>query len=162
MISIAIVVVSDRSYRKEREDLSGKAIEQWARSRGYSVVDFCIVPDEREMIAQTLRDLCARNINCILTTGGTGFAPRDVTPEATADVIERYAPGFAEAMRSASLAITKHAMLSRAIAGIRGSSIIINLPGSPKAVVEHLEVIQDALPHAVRLVKGQVTDCAHE
>ncbi len=162
MITIAIVVVSDRSFRKEREDLSGKAIQEWAESKGYTVVESVVVPDEREMIAQALRNLSAKKINVILTTGGTGFAPRDVTPEATADVIEKHAPGFTEAMRQASCAITPHAMLSRATAGIRGYSIIINLPGSPKAVVENLAVIQDALPHAVKLVQGQVKDCADE
>lgn len=162
MITIAVVVVSDRAYNKEREDVSGKVIEQWAASHGHTVADYIIIPDECGIIAGVLRDLCSKNINCILTTGGTGFAPRDVTPEATAMVIERAAPGFAEAMRQASVAVTKRAMLSRAVAGIRGKSIIINLPGSPKAVSENLEAIQDVLPHAVALLHEQVKDCARE
>ena len=116
MITVVVAVISDRTYRKEREDLSGKAIEQWASSRGYMVTEFVIVPDERDMIADVLRELSAKKINCILTTGGTGFAPRDVTPEATDSVIERYAPGFSEAMRHAPLAITKRVMIFRVIA----------------------------------------------
>jgi molybdenum cofactor synthesis domain-containing protein len=115
-----------------------------------------IVPDERPVIAETLLAWADEiGLDLVLTTGGTGFGPRDVTPEATHDIIERETPGLAEAMRAASLKITPHAMLSRAVAGIRGRTLIINLPGSPKAVLENLEVILPALPHAIELLQGQ-------
>ncbi len=159
MIRVGIITVSDRSSRGEREDLSGPEIRRWAERMGHSVEAESIVPDERERIQAELIDYASRGIDLILTTGGTGFAPRDVTPEATLAVIDRAAPGFAEAMRHRSLAITPHAMLSRAVAGIRGASMIINLPGSPKAVRENLEVIEKAVPHAVELLRGRAGDC---
>jgi len=115
-----------------------------------------IVPDEREVIAATLLAWADQvGLDLVLTTGGTGFSPRDVTPEATLDVIERQTPGLAEAMRAASLRVTPHAMLSRAVAGIRGRTLIVNLPGSPRAVRENLETILPALPHAIELLQGQ-------
>ena len=159
MIRVGIITVSDRSSRGEREDLSGPEIRRWAERMGHSVEAESIVPDERERIQAELIDYASRGIDLILTTGGTGFAPRDVTPEATLAVIDRAAPGFAEAMRHRSLAITPHAMLSRAVAGIRGASMIVNLPGSPKAVRENLEVIEKAVPHAVELLRGRAGDC---
>jgi molybdenum cofactor synthesis domain-containing protein len=159
MVRVGIITVSDRSSRGEREDLSGPEIRRWAERMGHSVERESIVPDERERIEAELIAYAAGGIDLILTTGGTGFAPRDVTPEATLAVIDREAPGFGEAMRRRSLAITPHAMLSRAVAGIRGSSLIVNLPGSPKAVRENLEVIERAVPHAVELLRGSVGDC---
>ncbi len=162
MITIAIVTVSDRSSRGERDDLSGPEIREWAGALGYQVVSQTIIPDEPESIKARLIELSDADCDLIFTSGGTGFAPRDFTPEATRAVIEREAPGIAEAMRAKSLAITPHAMLSRAVSGIRKQSIIINLPGSPKAVRENLEFIEKALPHAVKLLKGKVADCAEE
>ena len=126
-------------------------------SRGWLASARDIVPDDRERIAAALRVWSARgDIDVILTTGGTGFAPRDVTPEATRDVVEREAPGLAEAIRAASLKITPHAMLSRAVSGIRGRTLILNLPGSPKGAVESLQVVADVLEHAVQLLQEDV------
>jgi len=154
-ISVGILTVSDRSYRGEREDASGPLIRQLVAERLGAVVEReGVVPDERDIVASTLVVWCDEGLDLILTTGGTGFAPRDVTPEATKDVIEREAPGLAEAMRAEGLKTTPHAMLSRAIAGIRGSTLIVNLPGSPRAVQEGLEVILPALPHGIEILKG--------
>ena len=154
-ISVGILTVSDRSYRGERKDASGPLIRQLVAERLGAVVELeDVVPDERDVIASTLVVWCDEGLDLILTTGGTGFAPRDVTPEATKDVIEREAPGLAEAMRAEGLKATPHAMLSRAIAGIRGSTLIVNLPGSPRAVQEGLEVILPALPHGIEILKG--------
>jgi len=159
MVRIGIVTVSDRSFRGEREDLSGPAIRQWAEGKGYTVAEETVVPDEYDAIVAVLGNLCDKKMSLVLTTGGTGFAPRDVTPEATLAVIERSAPGFAEVMRMRSLAVTPHAMLSRAVAGIRGTTLIINLPGSPKAVKENLQFIEAAIPHAMDLLRDSVSDC---
>lgn len=155
MIRVAILTISDRSARGEREDVSGAVIaeivsEQLARS---AITARAIVPDERNRIsAQLIAWSDSLAIDLILTTGGTGFAPRDVTPEATRQIIDREAPGLAEAMRAASLSKTPHAMLSRAVCGMRGHTLIINLPGSPKAVRENLDVILPVLPHAIQLL----------
>lgn len=156
MPDIAILTVSDRASRGDYVDESGALLADIvARQQGWTVVHRQVIPDERSLIAATLRRWSTAGIALILTTGGTGFAPRDVTPEATRDVIEREAPGLAEAMRAASLAVTPHAMLSRAVAGIRGQTLIVNLPGSPKAVRENMTAILPALPHALALLSGQ-------
>lgn len=158
-IRAGIITVSDRSSRGEREDLSGPEIRKWAESQGITVIKETIVPDEVDLIKKTLIEFSDEGLDLVLTTGGTGFAPRDFTPEATRAVIEREAPGFAETMRMKSLEITPHAMLSRAVSGIRKHTLIINLPGSPKGVRENLRFIEKAIPHAVDLLQNQVRDC---
>jgi molybdopterin adenylyltransferase len=155
-MKVGVLTVSDRSARGEREDKSGPLLASLVRERlGADVARVDVVPDERKQIADVLVDWSDRlQLDIILTTGGTGFAPRDVTPEATRDVIEKEAPGLAEAMRAESLKVSPHAMLSRGVSGIRGKTLIVNLPGSPKAVRENLEVILPALPHAVELLNN--------
>lgn len=154
IIRTVVLTVSDRSARGERVDASGPALEVLAGEQGWQVVDTAIVPDEQQEIEHHLTRWCDEGkIDLILTTGGTGFAPRDVTPEATLAVIQRGAPGLAEAMRLESLKITPHAMLSRAVAGIRGRTLIVNLPGSPKAAIENLRTILPVLPHAIELLQ---------
>jgi len=163
LIRIGILTISDRSSRGEREDESGPLIERLVKeSLRCTVEESAIVPDVKEEISSTLIDWAENlKLDLILTTGGTGFAPRDITPEATQDVIQREAPGLAEAMRARGTRVTPHAMLSRAVAGIRGRTLIVNLPGSPKAVTEGLEVIIPAIPHAVAILRGG-GDTEHE
>ncbi len=154
VLRFAVLTVSDRSSRGEREDQSGPALAALIKQQGWDVLRQSILPDDLSTLRKTLADWSDRDdVDVILTTGGTGFAPRDVTPEATRSVIEREAPGLAEAMRIASAAKSPHAMLSRAVAGIRGKVLIINLPGSPKAAVENLQVVIPALEHAVSLLR---------
>ena len=158
---MGILTVSDRGSRGEREDRSGEVIKETLTPEGFRVVEYDTVPDERDVISERLaRWADGGEIDIIITTGGTGLSPRDVTPEATIDVLDRLAPGFCEAMRAVSMKSTPRAMLSRAVAGIRGGSLIINLPGSPKAVSECLEAILPALPHAVEVLKGEAAECA--
>jgi molybdopterin adenylyltransferase len=153
-LRFGILTCSDRSSRGERPDLSGPALVELVTAQGWVVVKTTILPDEVDALRETLSTWAdGGEMDIILTTGGTGFAPRDVTPEATRLVIDRQAPGIAEAMRLASLKITSHAMLSRAMAGIRGRVLIINLPGSPKAAVENLQVVIPVLGHAIELLK---------
>jgi molybdopterin adenylyltransferase len=155
-ISVGILTVSDRCYRGEAEDASSPLIGQWVTEElGGQVKRQDVVPDERDLIQETLVSWSDEHeLDLILTTGGTGFALRDVTPEATRAIIEREVPGLAEAMRLEGIKKTPHAMLSRATAGIRGQTLIVNLPGSPKAVGEGLEVILPALPHGIEILKG--------
>ena len=153
-LRFAILTVSDRSSRGERPDASGPALKERVLAQGWQVLRDDIAPDDILVLKDTLVQWAdGRTFDVILTTGGTGFAPRDVTPEATQAVIQRLAPGLAEAMRAASVQITPHAMLSRGIAGIRDRSLIVNLPGSPKAALENLDVILPVLPHAVGLLQ---------
>lgn len=153
-MNVAILTVSDRSARGERRDESGPLIAEWVRGQGAAVVQAELVPDVLEAISERLAAWAdSGTCDVILTTGGTGFAPRDVTPEATRAVVDRLAPGIAEALRAESLKLTPHAMLSRAVAGIRKSTLVVNLPGSPKAVREHLAILAPVLSHAVALLR---------
>lgn len=152
-IRFGILTLSDRSARGERADASGPALANLIQTEGWSLVKQALLPDDESAIRAMLTSWAdSGELDVILTTGGTGFSPRDVTPEATRAVIEREAPGIAEAMRAASLKITPHAMLSRVVAGIRKRTLIINLPGSPKGAVENLQVVTAVLPHAVQLL----------
>lgn len=161
-IKLSIVTISDRSSKGERDDLSGPEIKKWGIKMNFSVIDEIIIPDDFDIIKKTLIELSDKNIDLIITTGGTGFAKRDITPEATKSVIEKDVPGFAEVMRMRSLQITPHAMLSRAVAGIRKQSLIINLPGSPKGAVENLEFIEIAIPHGIKLLRNELKDCSED
>jgi molybdopterin adenylyltransferase len=153
MIRFGILTVSDRSWRKERPDTSGPALAEAIKAQGWEVVETSIVPDQVEVVHEKLRYLAdLGSCDVILTTGGTGFSPRDVTPEATRLVVERLTPGLDEAMRTVSLKVTPHAMLSRAISGIRKHTLIINLPGSPKGALENFQVVTPVLVHAVELL----------
>ena len=152
-MQVGILTISDRGARGEYEDRSGPLLAEIVqRDTPWPVSHQDIVPDEQALIANKLIEWCNAGVNLILTSGGTGFAPRDITPEATKSVIERETPGIAEALRAESLKITRHAMLSRAVAGIRGQTLIINLPGSPKAVRENMDVLLPILPHALELL----------
>ena len=159
----AIITASDSGYRGEREDLSGPAIKEILEREGYEVISMDILPDDQVMLAGKMQEIAdSEKAELILTTGGTGFSERDVIPEATEEVIERKVPGIPEAIRAYSMTITKRAMLSRATAGIRGKTLIINLPGSPKAVRDSLEYIIDALAHGLEILSGEARDCARK
>lgn len=152
-LRVGILTLSDRSARGERDDASGPALARLVEAQGWSVIKQAILPDDEPAIRGLLASWAdAGELDVILTTGGTGFSPRDVTPEATRAVIDREAPGLAEAMRAASLRITPHAMLSRIVTGIRKRTLILNLPGSPKGAMENLQVVLPVLPHAVQLL----------
>lgn len=160
MIKVGILTASDKGSIGERVDESGKVIENIISKINGIVSAYILVADDREIISSHLRRMCDDiGVDLILTTGGTGFSPRDNTPEATLDVVERQVPGIPEAMRQKSLEITPKAMLSRAVAGIRKKTLIINLPGSPKGVRECLEIILPVLPHAIEILSGRSGDC---
>lgn len=159
MITVAILTISDKGSKGEREDLSGSLIGEMIERIGAELKYYEILPDEKNLIKEKLIEY-SKKVDLIVTTGGTGLSPRDVTPEATLEVIDKEVPGIAEAMRSEGLKKTSRAMLSRAVAGVKGNSLIINLPGSPKAVKEGIEIILDVIPHAIEKIKGDTTECA--
>jgi len=161
MIKAAIITISDKGSRGEREDKSGEVIKEKLRHIKAQVVAYDIIPDERDIIAQKLKSF-ADKANLILTTGGTGVSPRDVTPEATRDVIEKELPGFSEAMRMESFKITPRAIGSRAVSGIYKDTLIVNLPGSPKGVSECLDTVLNAIPHTLDVMGGGVVDCGKD
>lgn len=157
----AILTISDKGFLGQRADASGPALKELLQGLPAQVAHYEVLPDERPVIAARLKELADEgNIDLILTTGGTGVSPRDVTPEATREVIEREIPGIAEAMRAKSLAITPYAMVSRAVAGIRRRCLIINLPGSPKGARENLETVLPALEHIIKKIQGDTSECA--
>jgi molybdopterin adenylyltransferase len=158
----AILTASDRGARGEREDASGRVLRELLSTVGAEIVDYRIVPDELDLVAGALMAMADGGVDLICTTGGTGLGPRDVTPDATLQVIQRRVPGIPEAIRAASLPKTQRAMLSRAEAGVRGKTLIVNLPGSPNAVRECLEVVLPVLSHAVEVLRGDQLDCARD
>ena len=161
MFTVGVLTVSDKGSRGERLDESGRVVAELVAAVGGQVTEYALIPDDRETIAGKLRQWADETrLAVVLTTGGTGFAPRDITPEATLSVLERQAPGLSEAMRAAGGQRNPRAMLSRAIAGIRGQTIIVNLPGSPRGVRESLAVLLPVLPHAVEILTGKPTDHA--
>lgn len=157
----AILTLSDKGSRGERADASGPALVAWLAEQGVETVRTEIIPDEADLISARLAAWAdAKDVDLILTTGGTGVSPRDVTPDATMTILDRLIPGFGEVMRMRSLQKTPNAMISRAVAGIRGTALIINLPGSPRGAVENLEAVWPAVPHAVEKIQGDTRDCA--
>ncbi len=161
MFSAGIITVSDKGSQGKRQDLSGPAIAEMLAEAGIEIKQTLIIPDEVEQIQKTIIQFAdVEKLDVILTTGGTGVSPRDLTPDATLKVIDKEVPGMAEAMRLASMKITPHAMISRAVAGIRGRCLIINLPGSPKGARENLTAVLPALQHAIEKIKGDDRDCA--
>ena len=161
MIKVAVLTLSDKGSEGKRKDSSGPLIEKILKKINGKVVNYCILPDEKNRIKKKLLSLCNR-VDLIVTTGGTGISPRDVTPEATLSVIERQVPGIPEAMRYYGLKKTPNAMISRAVAGVRGKTLIINLPGSPAAVEENLKVVLPVLSHAIEKLQGSKKPCARQ
>jgi molybdenum cofactor synthesis domain-containing protein len=159
MITACVLTMSDRAASGKREDASGPLIRELLGKIDAQVKHTDILPDEKELIKKKLMEYSGK-VDLILTTGGTGLSPRDVTPEATLEVIDREVPGIAEAMRAASLKKTPRGMLSRAVSGVRDNTLIINLPGSPKAVEENLSAVLDVIPHAIEKIKGSKEECA--
>jgi molybdenum cofactor synthesis domain-containing protein len=163
MLTVGVLTISDRGWRGEREDRSGETIKRMLAALDAHILRYEIVPDEKEIISQKLTQWADEvGIDLIVTTGSTGLSPRDVAPEATLAVVQRLVPGLAEAMRAEGLKKTATAMLSRGVSGIRGQSLIVNLPGSPKAVRESLEIILPVLPHAMEVLKGEAVECGNE
>jgi molybdopterin adenylyltransferase len=160
LISAGVITVSDKGSRGEREDISGREVIRVLKEIPATVIEYEVIPDEKEIIKQKLKEYTdKKNLDLVITTGGTGVSPRDITPDATLEIIEKEIPGMAEVMRRESGTKTPHAMISRAVVGIRGQTLIINLPGSPKGAVENLLVIMPALEHAIDKIKGDETDC---
>ena len=161
IFKVAVLTLSDKGAAGEREDKSGPLIQEIVEKENYKVVDYRVIPDEQALTEQTLITLCDDlKVDLVLTTGGTGFSMRDRTPEATLAVADRLAPGISEAIRAYSMQFTNRAMLSRGTSVIRGATLIINLPGSPKAVKESLDCIMPALGHGLQILKGSATECA--
>lgn len=163
MFTVGIITSSDKGYRGEREDKSGQVIEEIVSQNGFKVIKKVVLPDEKDLLEKEMINMCDNlNVNILLTTGGTGFSKRDITPEATKSVIEREALGIVEAIRFYSLQITKRAMLSRATSGIRQNTLIINLPGSPKACKEALDFVLDDVKHGIEILLGEAKECARK
>lgn len=160
MIKVGVITVSDRASRGKREDRSGQVVQEMVKSIDGEVVAYRVIPDEEKLIGEELLRMCDQlKADLIITTGGTGLGPRDVTPDATLGVIEKEVPGISEAIRVEGFKSTPHALLSRAVAGVRGECLIVNLPGSPKAVEESLNTILPCLPHAIEVLKGKAEEC---
>ena len=163
MFTVGIITSSDKGYRGEREDKSGQVIEEIVSQNGFKVIKKVVLPDEKDLLEKEMINMCDNlNVNLLLTTGGTGFSKRDITPEATKSVIEREALGIVEAIRFYSLQITKRAMLSSATSGIRKNTLIINLPGSPKACKEALDFVLDDVKHGIEVLLGEAKECARK
>ena len=163
MYTVGIITSSDKGYAGEREDKSGEVVREIVEAAGFKVVKQVILPDEKEMLANEFKYMCDElKVNLVLSTGGTGFSKRDITPEATKEVIEREAPGICEAIRWYSLQITKRAMLSRAASGIRKDTLIVNLPGSPKACKEALDFALNDIKHGIDILLGTAKECARK
>jgi molybdopterin adenylyltransferase len=161
LITAGVITVSDKGSRGERDDIPGREVIRVLKEMPATVIEYEVIPDEKEVIKQKLIEYTdGKNLDLVITTGGTGVSSRDLTPDATLEVIEKEIPGMAEVMRRESSAKTPHAMISRAVVGIRGQSLIINLPGSPKGAVENLSFIIPALEHTIDKIKGDETDCA--
>lgn len=163
MYRVGIITASDKGSKGERVDESGPKIKEIVSDFGYEVVYYKVLPDDKDTISSEMKQLCDENkVDLILTTGGTGFSKRDVTPEATLEIVDKTVPGIPEAIRAYSMTITKRAMLSRAAAGIRKNTLIINMPGSPKAVEESLSFIIDSLTHGLEILIGSSFECARK
>lgn len=163
MITVGIITSSDKGYQGLREDKSGETIETILKEKGFEITRKVILPDEKKMLKEEMINMADNlKLNLIITTGGTGFSKRDITPEATKEVIEREAPGIVEAIRYFSIQITKRAMLSRAVSGIRKDTLIVNLPGSPKACKEALDFVLDDIKHGIEILLGEARECARK
>ena len=159
-LKIAVITVSDKGFKGEREDTSGKYITEYFKENGWEITDYEIVPDEKDMIAEKLANIADMDkANLVITTGGTGFSLRDITPEATEEVIEKKVPGLSEIIRFEGYKKTPRAILSRGISGIRKNTLIINLPGSLKAVKDSLDIIYESLPHGIDILAGRDAEC---